>query len=87
MSAGADGFNGQGLLPMGLGHGDMLTGSDFALNRETRGGSLPFWNRGAQSQFYGREGDLSLDGRVRTTMGGATHGILYGRMYTFAERV
>ena len=73
MSAGTDGFNGQGLLPMGLGQSDMLTGSDCALNRETRGGILSFWSRGAQSQFAGRKGDLSLDGRVRTTMFGADY--------------
>ena len=72
MSAGADGFNGRGLL-MGLGHGDVLTGSDFALNRETRGGVLSFWSRGARSQFAGREGDLSLGGDVRTTMFGADY--------------
>ena len=72
LSAGADGFNGRGLL-MGLGHGDVLTGSDFALNRETRGGVLSFWSRGARSQFAGREGDLSLGGDVRTTMFGADY--------------
>ena len=37
------------------------------------GGSLSFWSRGAQSQFYGREGELSLDGRVRTAMAGADY--------------
>ena len=72
MGGGADGFNGRGLL-MGLGHGDVLTGSDFALNRETRGGVLSFWSRGARSQFAGREGDLSLGGDVRTTMIGADY--------------
>ena len=49
--------NGRGLLQMGLGGGDMLTGSAFSLNRETRqGGILSFWSRGAQSHFSGREG-------------------------------
>ena len=73
MSAGADGFNGPGLGPMGLAPGDMLTGSAFALNRETRGGILSFSSRGTQSHFAGRDGDLSLDGRVRTTMLGADY--------------
>ena len=73
------GLHGGGLFGMGLGSrgfgGDsLLTGSAFALNRETgSGGILSFWSRGAQSQFYGREGDLSLDGRVRTTMFGADY--------------
>ena len=68
------GFNGGGLLRMGLGGGDVLTGSDFALARETRhGGILSFWSRGAQSHFSGREGALSLGGNVRTTMFGADY--------------
>ena len=59
---------------MGLGGGDLLTGSAFALNRETRhGGILSFWSRGAQSHFAGREGALSLGGDVRTTMFGADY--------------
>ena len=67
-------FNGDGLLRMGLGGGDVLTGSDFALGRETRhGGILSIWSRGAQSRFSGREGALSLDGDVRTTMVGADY--------------
>ncbi len=68
------GFNGDGLLRMGLGGGDVLTGSDFALGRETRhGGILSIWSRGAQSRFSGREGALSLGGDVRTTMFGADY--------------
>ena len=67
-------FNGGGLLRMGLGGGDLLTGSDFALGRETgHGGILSFWSRGAQSRFSGREGALSLGGDVRTTMFGADY--------------
>ena len=66
-------FNGGGLLQMGLGGGDLLTGSDFALNRESRGGNLSFWSRGARSSFAGREGALSLGGDVRTTMFGADY--------------
>ena len=65
---------GGGLLQMGLGGGDLLTGSAFAMNRETRhGGILSFWSRGAQSRFAGREGALSLGGDVRTTMFGADY--------------
>ena len=73
--SGPDGrFDGGGLLRMGLGGGDVLTGSDFALGRETRhGGILSFWSRGAQSRFSGREGALSLGGDVRTTMFGADY--------------
>ena len=64
---------GRGLLSMGLGSGDLLTGSNFAMNRETRGGILSFWSRGAQSHFAGREGTLGLNGEVRTTMFGADY--------------
>ena len=73
--AGPDGgLTGGGLLQMGLGGGDLLTGSAFAMNRETRhGGILSFWSRGAQSSFSGREGALSLGGDVRTTMVGADY--------------
>ncbi len=70
----ADGLNEGGFLRMGLGGGDVLTGSAFALNRETRhGGVLSFWSRGARSHFAGREGALSLGGDVRTTMFGADY--------------
>ena len=68
-----EGFDRGRLLRMGFGGGDMLTGSDFALNRETRGGILSIWSRGAQSRFSGREGALSLGGDVRTTMFGADY--------------
>ena len=73
--SGPDGrFDGGGLLRMGLGGGDVLTGSDFALGRETgHGGILSFWSRGAQSRFSGRDGALSLGGDVRTTMFGADY--------------
>ena len=67
------GLNGGGFLQMGLGGGDLLTGSDFSMNRESRGGILSFWSRGAQSHFSGREGALSLGGDVRTTMFGADY--------------
>ena len=69
----AGGFNRGGLLQMGFGGGDLLTGSDFALNRESRGGTLSFWSRGARSHFAGREGTLGLGGNVSTTMFGADY--------------
>ena len=54
--------------------GGVLTGSTFALNRETgRGGMFSFWSRGAQSSFVGREGALAFGGDVRTTMFGADY--------------
>ena len=63
-----------GLSSMGLGDGNLLTGSSFAFNRETRqGGMLSFWSRGARSSFAGREGALGLDGDVRTTMVGTDY--------------
>ena len=70
---GPSGPHGGGFLQMGLGGGDLLTGSDFSMNRESRGGILSFWSRGAQSRFSGREGALSLGGDVRTTMFGADY--------------
>ena len=72
--AAVSGPMGGGLLRMGLGGGDVLTGSDVALGRETgHGGILSFWSRGAQSRFSGREGALSLGGDVRTTLVGADY--------------
>ncbi len=69
-----DGLNPLGHFGMGFGGGNMLTGSAFVMNRETpRGGILSVWSRGAQSQFAGREGKLSLDGRVSTTMASADY--------------
>ena len=63
-----------GLLRAGFGVGDLLTGSAFELNRETgRGGTLSLWSRGARSRFAGREGRLSLDGRIATTTAGADY--------------
>ena len=66
-------MSGGGLLQMGLGGGDVLTGSAFSMNRESRGGILSFWSRGARSHFSGREGTLGLNGDVRTTMVGADY--------------
>ena len=69
-----DGLNPLGDFGMGFGGGNMFTGSAFELSRETRrGGILSLWSRGAQSQFAGREGEMSLDGRVSTTMAGADY--------------
>ena len=68
------GLNQRGHFGRGLGGGNLLTGSAFVMNHETRrGGILSFWSRGAQSRFAGRDGQLSLDGRVRTTMFGADY--------------
>ena len=68
------GLGADGLLDSAFGGGDVLTGSAFALNRETRGGGIvSFWSRGAQSHFAGRDGALALDGAVRTTMVGADY--------------
>ena len=70
----AGGLNGHASLGMGLDDGNLLTGSSFVMNHETRrGGTLSFWSRGAQSRFAGRDGQLSLGGRVRTTMFGADY--------------
>ena len=68
--------NVSGLLWMGLGGGgdDVLTGSTFELNGETRQrGILSLWSGGVRSHFTGREGALSLGGDVRTTMFGADY--------------
>ena len=74
-AGGGDGWlSGRGFLEMGLGGGDVLTGSAFALNRESGGGGVvSLWSRGARSRFSGREGALSLGGDVRTTMFGADY--------------
>ena len=68
------GLNPRGHFGRGLGGGNMQTGSAFVMNHETRrGGILSFWSRGAQSRFAGRDGQLALGGRVRTTMFGADY--------------
>ena len=67
-------LGGAELLRMGLGGGDLLMGSGFVLNRETgQGASVSLWSRGMESRFSGRDGELSLDGGVRTTMFGADY--------------
>ena len=48
---------------------DLLSSSSFALASPTSGGGLlSFWGRGAVTNFDGREGELTLDGQVRTVM-------------------
>ena len=60
--------------------GDVRTGSDFSLNRETRIGVLSFWSRGAQSSFANRDGALGLDGDIPTAMFGIDYA--RGRLVT-----
>ena len=68
-------------MGMGLGSDRLLQGSSFALNQATSsGGVLSFWSRSAQSQFYGQDGALALNGDVRTSMFGADYS--KGRMVT-----
>ena len=51
---------------------DVLTGSSFAFTEgSTEGGFGAVWGRGAISRFDGREGDLTLDGEVLSSMLGA----------------
>ena len=57
---------------MGMG-GDLLSNSEFELNRESRGGMLSLWSRSSRSYFSGLDSALSLDGDVRTTMFGADY--------------
>ena len=57
---------------MGMG-GDLLSDSEFELNRESRGGVLSVWSRSSRSYFSGLEDALSLEGDVRTTMVGADY--------------
>ena len=65
--------NGGGLFgSMGMG-GDLLSSSEFELNRESRGGILSFWSSSSRSHFNGLEDALSLNGDVRTTMVGADY--------------
>ena len=68
-------------MGMSLGGDRLLQGSSFALNQATSsGGILSFWSRSAQSQFYGKDGALALNGDVRTSMFGADYS--KGRMVT-----
>ena len=68
-------------MGMGMGSDRLLQGSSFTLNRATSsGGVLSFWSRSAQSQLYGQDGALSLNGDVRTSMFSADYS--KGRMVT-----
>ena len=51
--------------------GDLLSRSEFELNRASHGGVLSLWSRSSRSSFNGIEEALSLNGDVRTTMVGA----------------
>ena len=63
-----------GSLTSSLTSGDLLTGSSWTVNRQTKQGSLlSFWSRGARASFVGREQDLGLNGNVRTVMLGADY--------------
>ena len=53
--------------------GDLLSGSEFELNRAQHGGVISVWSRSARSSFGGQQGALSLNGDVRTTMLGADY--------------
>ena len=64
---------GGGFLGAAFSGGDLLSGSEFELNRERHGGVISVWSRSARSHFGGRQGALSLDGDVRTTMLGADY--------------
>ena len=51
---------------------ELLTGSSFAVTRGSEaGGFASVWGRGAVSGFDGREGELTLDGKVASAMVGA----------------
>ena len=53
------GLNPLGHLGMGFGGGNLLTGSSFVMNHETRrGGILSFWSRGTHRKIYDRENAL-----------------------------
>ena len=58
---------------MGLDAGSLMTGWRLALNRQTGGGTLSFWSRGARTSVHGNDGPLSLGGDVRTTMVGTDY--------------
>ena len=66
-------MHGGGLLGSFLPGGDMLSSSEFELNREQHGGILSVWSRSSRSYFQGMENALSLNGDVRTTMLGADY--------------
>ena len=52
---------------------DLLGGAELELNRARGDHAVSVWSRSSQSRFGGRDGQLSLDGKVRTTMVGADY--------------
>ena len=51
---------------------DLVTGNSIALTKGTReGGFISLWGQGAITRFDGREGELSLDAEVSSSMVGA----------------
>ena len=71
---GAGAHQQNGMTGLGFSQGQVLTGSNFALNRGTKnGGVLSVWSRSAQSRFHGREGLLALNGDVVTSTVGADY--------------
>ena len=55
---------------------EVLAGTSLQLGSELAGGGVAaLWGRGAISSFHGREGDLSLDGDVSTSMLGADYAV------------
>ncbi len=67
----AGGARGGGLFGSLAAGGDLLSSSEFELNRASHGGMLSVWSRSSRSYFAGMEEALSLNGDVRTTMFGA----------------
>ena len=65
------GASGSGLLGSLAADDDLLSRSEFELNRASHGGVLSVWSRSSRSSFAGMEEALSLNGDVRTTMVGA----------------
>ena len=60
-----------------VGH-NLVRDSEFELNRARDGNVFSVWSRSARSSFGGRQGPLSLNGDVRTTMVGADY--TWGRL-------
>ena len=71
----ADGGEASGAGSLSTTFREALLGSSFTATAEkdTRGGSLAVWGRGARSSFGGREGAISLDGEAITAMLGADY--------------
>ena len=57
----------------GLAGRNLVRDSEFELNRARDGNVFSVWSRSARSSFGGRQGPLSLNGDVRTTMVGADY--------------